>query len=48
MKCKCKQTAGNQNQFYRSVTKTLSPEEQTWDRSKYVSRWTFSFISANS
>jgi len=25
MKCKCKKIAGNQNQSYRSVMKTLSP-----------------------
>jgi len=29
MKCKCKKIAGNQNQSYRSVIKTLSPNKQT-------------------
>jgi len=29
MKCKCKKTAGNQNQAYRSIMKTLLPKEQT-------------------
>jgi len=29
MKCKCKKFAGNQNQSYRSVIKTLLPKEQT-------------------
>jgi len=29
MKCKCKKIAGNQNQSYRSVIKTLLPKEQT-------------------
>jgi len=30
--------SGNQNQSYRSVMKTLSPKQQTWDRSKHVRR----------
>jgi len=39
MKCKCKKKfAGNQNQAYRSVIKTLLPKEQTWGRSKHVLR----------
>jgi len=29
-----KKFAGNQNQAYRSVMKTLLPKEQTWGRSK--------------
>jgi len=29
MKGKCKKTAGNQNQSYRSIMKTLLPKEQT-------------------
>jgi len=38
MKCKYKKFAGNQNQSYRSVMKTLLPKEQTWNRSKHVRR----------
>jgi len=38
MKYKCKKFAVNQNQFCRSVMKTLLPEEQTLDRSKHVRR----------
>jgi len=30
--------AGNQNQSYRSVIKTLLLKEQTWDRPKHVRR----------
>jgi len=33
-----KKFTGNQNQSYRTVIKTLSPKEQTWDRSKHVRR----------
>jgi len=33
-----KKIAGNQNQSYRSVIKTLLPKEQTWGRSKHVRR----------
>jgi len=33
-----KKFAGNQNQFYRSVNKTLLLKEQTWSRSKHVRR----------
>jgi len=29
MKCKCEEFAGNQNQAYRSVMKTMLPKEQT-------------------
>jgi len=48
MKCKCKTFAGNQNQSYRSVIKTLLLKEQTWGWSKHVRpRWMFSFIRAN-
>jgi len=36
IKCKCKKIAGNQNQSYRSVMKTLLPKGQTWGRSKPV------------
>jgi len=32
MKCKCKKIAGNRNQSYRSVMKTILPKEQTWGR----------------
>jgi len=33
-----KKFAGNQNQSYRSVMKTLLPKEQTWGRAKHVRR----------
>jgi len=49
MKCKCKKIAGNQNQAYHSVMKTLLPKQQTWGRSKHVPRdERFFFVSANS
>jgi len=40
--------AGNQNQTYRSVMKTLLLKQQTWGPIKACAPWwTFSFISAN-
>jgi len=38
MKRNWKKFAGNQNQSYRSVMKTLSPKEQIWGRSKHLCR----------